>query len=190
MDFLKSLFEMEITTLLAHGVGLIGIVMCFFVYFSQTRERILIFKFISDSTWLVNYLLLGGYTGALINGINMVRELIYYNRGKRAWASSHIWLFVFIIANSVSPLYSLFTGDEGYYALLPAAGSVLNAIALYLKKPQNTRFIGFGAQILWLTYTLYANNPTATAANVVLLISAIAGTIRQYLSEKKEKSLQ
>lgn len=187
MDLIKIFTEATLTEQIAYILGVIGVVECFFIFYSKTREQILFFKFLCDVIWLANYLLLGNVTGSVINGINMAREVVFYHRGKKKWATSHIWVAVFLIANLTSPTYSLISGTEGLYALLPAAGSALNVFAFYHSKPQATRFIGFAAQGLWLTYTLFAANYTATAANVVLIISAVLGAIRQYRADRKEK---
>ncbi len=185
MDLIKFFTEATLTEQIAYVIGAIGVAECFFIFFSRTREKILIFKFLCDVIWLTNYLLLGNFTGAVINIVNMVREVVFYNRGKKKWATSHLWLAVFLTANLISPTYSLITGAEGLYALLPAAGSALNAFAFYHSKPQATRAIGFVAQSLWLIYSIYGKNLFSSIANGVLLISAIAGAIRAHLDAKK-----
>ncbi|MBQ3084922.1 MAG: YgjV family protein [Clostridia bacterium] len=187
MDLIKIFTEATLTEQIAYILGIVGVVECFFIFYSKTREQILFFKFLCDVIWLANYLLLGNITGSVINGINMVREVVFYHRGKKKWATSHIWVAVFLIANLTSPVYSLVSGAEGLYALLPAIGSGLNAFAFYHSKPQATRAIGFVAQALWLTYTIYGRNLLSSVANIVLIISAVLGAIRQYRADRKEK---
>ncbi|MBR7181340.1 MAG: YgjV family protein, partial [Clostridia bacterium] len=100
-------------------IGLVAVAEGFFVFLSNRRERILIFKFISDFLWLLSQLCLGGYTGALLNFVAMGREVVFYNRDKRRFAKSVLWLYFFLAVTVASPLFSLISGREGWYAILP-----------------------------------------------------------------------
>ena len=59
-----------------------------FIFLSRKRERILQLKLLSDILWMGNYLLLGAYTGAALNGIAILRELVFLQRDCRRWFSS------------------------------------------------------------------------------------------------------
>ena len=88
-------------------IGVVAIIEGFFIYYSAKRERMLIFKFISDALWLCNLLLLGGITGAILNVIAMLRETVFYFRDRRRFANSIFWpiLFTFdCICNSTCRL--------------------------------------------------------------------------------------
>ena len=55
-------------------IGIISVVEEFFVYFQRTRERILVFKLISDAIKVVQLSLTYAYTGAVLNGVAMIHE--------------------------------------------------------------------------------------------------------------------
>ena len=113
----------EILRILGECFGAAAIAEGFCIYFSRTRQRILIFKFISDLLWCCNYLCLGNLTGALLNVVGMTRETVFYLRDKKKFFASPLWLLLFLIATAASPTYSLLSGKEGLLALLPAAGA-------------------------------------------------------------------
>ncbi|MBQ8894820.1 MAG: YgjV family protein [Clostridia bacterium] len=175
---------MDPLKLIGEGIGLIAIIEGFMIYYSSTRERILLFKFISDALWFFNLVLLGGYTGALLNLIAMGRETVFYFRDKKKWASTPLWLAVFLFITAASPVFSLISGREGWYALFPAAGSMLGVIAFYQKKPAATRAVGFFSQALWLIYACFIRNYSSAVCNAVLLASAVAGTVRAGVKNK------
>ena len=172
--------------ILAEAIGCIAIIESFWIYYSKTRDRILIFKSIYDALWLVNLTLLGGYTGALLNLIAMGRETVFYHRDKKKWASSPLWLVFFLVVTAISPMVSLLSGKEGWYALLPALGSISAVIGFYQRRPAVTRYIGFVAQSLWLIYSIFIHSYSSVVSNAVLLISALAGTLRDRLQKSKE----
>ncbi len=167
-------------------IGAIAVIEGFFIYYSSTRERMLICKFVSDTLWLFNYLLLGGYTGALLNLIAMGREFVFYHRDKRTFARSPLWPVVFLLITLISPAVSLFSGNEGLYALLPAFGSMFGVLAFYQMKPNMTRTLGFCSQLLWLIYGICLLNYSAIVCNSVLLVSAVVGSIRAHVRGKKD----
>lgn len=167
----------ETMKLIGEIIGIVAIIEGFFIFLSSKREKILIFKFISDALWTVNQLLIGGYTGALLNGIAMGRETVFYNRDKRKWASAPAWLAVFMVITAVSPMMSLISGKEGWYAILPALGSMAAVIGFYVRRPALTRYISFLANGLWLCYNVIIRNISASISGVILLLSAIVGTV-------------
>ena len=177
--------DSEFFKISGEAIGAIATVIGFFIYYSATRERILIFKFVSDALWFLNLLFLGGYTGAILNLIGMCRETVFYNRGKRAFADCPIWLPLFLIVTAISPIHSLVSGNEGLYALLPAVGSMLAVIAFYQKKPSHTRCIGFFSQLLWLIYAIFILNYSSIVCNSVMIVSAIVGSLRELWRGRK-----
>ena len=125
MDLIKIFTEATLTEQIAYILGVVGVVECFFIFYSKTREQILFFKFLCDVIWLTNYLLLGNITGSVINGINMVREVVFYHRGKKKWATSHIWVAVFLIATRIA-------GYRGFLAAQMIADALSAVLALFL----------------------------------------------------------
>ncbi len=177
---------MEAQKLIGEIIGTVAIIEGFFIFLSKKRENILIFKFISDVLWVANQLLIGGYTGAILNGIAMGREAVFYNRDRHKWASSPIWLAVFITLTLISPTISLLGGAEGWYSMLPAIGSVAAVIGFYGRNPDTMRYVSLVANSMWLFYNIIIHNISAAASSAVLLLSALVGTALAL----KEKSLK
>ncbi|MBQ9098192.1 MAG: YgjV family protein [Clostridia bacterium] len=178
---------MDTLKLIGEIIGVVAIVEGFFIFLSSKRERILIFKFISDALWVANQLLIGGYTGALLNGIAMGREVVFYNRDKHKWAATPLWLVVFMVITAISPMMSLISGKEGWYAILPALGSMAAVVGFYSRKPVITRYISFLANGLWLIYNVIIRNYSATVSGIILLLSATVGTVLMLIERRKLK---
>ena len=177
----------ETLKVIGECIGAAAIAEGLLIYFSKTRGRIIAFKFISDLLWFLNMLCLGNFTGDLLNIVAMCRETVFTLAEKRKFFACRIWLAVFLIVTAISPVYSLVTGNEGAAAVFPALGSLLAVIAFYQKDPKYIRYIGFVAQALWLVYALLSNNISSTAGNLILIISAISGSIRAALDKRKSQ---
>lgn len=171
--------------LIGEIIGAVAIIEGFMIYFAKSKENILLFKFISDFLWFVNFICTGGWTGAILNLIGMCREAVFSQRGKRKLFSGYIWLWLFLILSLISPTVSLLKGGEGLWSILPALGSAIAVIAFYHNNATYTRIIGLVSQVLWLIYSIGIKNFSSTVCNIVLIISAVSGIIRDIIGNKK-----
>ena len=174
----------ETIRMIGECIGIVAIIEGFLIYLSNKRERILIFKFISDGLWLCNQLCLGGYTGALLNFIAMGRETVFYHRDKHKFAQSSFWLYFFLAVTLISPALSLISGREGWYACLPALGSMAAVVGFYSRRPSVTRITSFAANGLWLAYDAIVQNYSALVSCVILLLSAAIGSVAALRKKK------
>jgi hypothetical protein len=178
-----SLFEGSPIFVASQILGLFLCSLSCFVYACKKREHILLVKLTSDTLSSIQQAMAGATTGALICTIGITRDLVFYNRGRKKWASHIVWLFIYIVAMSISPFFTW----QGPISLLPATGSALAVIAFYCKKPLHIRLIGLFAQLLWLTYTILTLNMVAAIQNVILIISVLLGLLRDYREYRREK---
>lgn len=165
-------------------LGLIITVFSVFIYYAKRRNRILLTKLITDVLNVVQQALIGAFTGSLLNGIAIFREIVFYNRTRKKWASHIFWLFFFIFLMGLSPLLTW----NGFISLLPAAGSVIAVIGFYMQNPTHTRILGIFSMAFWLAYSFITLNIGAVIQNVIMIASAIAGLVRDFTELKKRKS--
>lgn len=165
---------------LAQIIGAIAIAENALIYISNRRERILLFKFLSDALWLVNYLLMGGCTGAVLNGVAMVREAVFSQRGKRPWASAKWILPLFLALTWVSPaLEWIRNGAFSWLPVLPTIGSMIFVLGFYSESTLLTKTTSILGNVLWLLYALLIKNYTGMLSNVLMLLSAVVGIVHQ-----------
>lgn len=172
--------------IVAQIIGFVGVAISILIYAGRTRARILICKFISDVLWFANYILLGAYTGALLNLIAMARETVFYNRGVKKWASHRIWLYVFMLLTLLSPILEwVKLGGFSWVPLLPATGSILAVISFYSNRPRVMRYFGFAAQAFWLVYGFMLVNISSIVCGILTILSAVIGMIREARAKAK-----
>ena len=185
-----GIFEKLTPEVISQVFGIIGIALSIFIYAAKSRSKIIVFKFASDLVWALNYLFAGAYTGALLNTIGMARETVFYNRGRKKWASHRFWLYVFIALTFLSPILEFIKlGHFSFVPLLPATGSMFAVISFYSIKTKNMRILGLIAQTLWTIYNAIVANPTALIASILITVSIFIGMFREWSDEhKKEKA--
>lgn len=141
---------MDVTTIVFAGqvLGILLALLSVFIYSQKTRGRILITKLTFDALNVVQQSMIGGYTGAVVNGIAILREFVFYHKETKKWAKSRVWLVVFLLLMCSSPIISW----QGWVSLLPAIGSSLILIGFYLTDVRRMRILGIFGQTFWLIY--------------------------------------
>ena len=101
----------------AQILGLIGSLLAFTAVQTGSRRKIIGLQLVCCVLWVVQYVLLGAWTGVLINLLGLARGVVCaYN--DRPWARSRLWLALFLACYGAAPLL---TWDGPYCLLLGAA---------------------------------------------------------------------
>ena len=113
--------------------------------------------------------------------ISFIRTLIFSQNGKK-WASSPIWLYVFIFLMIVTGILTW----QNAWDLLPIAGSILSTVALWMKKEKNIRLISLTVGPCWLIYNLVKGAWSGALNEVLAMTSIVIGLIRNDTGKKNE----
>ena len=168
---------------LIQALGIAGITLTFFIFSARKRSTILLCKFTGDIVWFFHYLFIGATSGAAMNIVNMLREIIFYNKGKK-WATSRFWLFLFVALNLISSLLTW----EGPLSLLPMLGSSCTVVSFWCTKPLHIRLVAIPGQSLWLLYGILHFSPTSIISNTISLISIGVGLYKDLREMKESKA--
>lgn len=164
-------------------LGLLLSAVGFFIYSAKTRRGILSAKLICDVGYAVQNFMIGAPTGALINLISVARELVFYRRGSKRWASHRIWLYLFVALMGFAPLITWM----GIVSLLPSIGSAVAVFAFYCREPHHTRIIGIFSMIPWLIYCVVIPNYGVFLTTVIQLVAAVFGLIRDHREKRRRE---
>ena len=175
----------------AQIIGYIAVAENILIYVSNRRERILFFKFLSDALWFVNYLLMGGFTGAALNAVAMTREAVFSVRDRYKWAGAKWIPALFLLLTWVSPVLEwVKTGEFTWQPLLPAFGSMVFVIGFYARRTMLTKATSLLGNALWLTYAVLLANWAGMVGNILMLISALIGIFRERKPAADEPSVK
>ena len=158
----------------AQLLGIALSVFNFFVYRAKTRQGILLSKLVLDIGYSLQQCMLGTFTGALINGIGIFRDVVFYNRHRKHWASHRFWLYLFVVLMGLSPVFTW----VGPVSLLPAFGSAFAVVGFYCEKPHHTRLFILLATLPWLVYAILVGNYGLILNNTVQGVSVTSGLLR------------
>ena len=161
-----------LTSILASVVGALGIGANVWIYQQKTGQRLLVFKLISDVLWALHYLLLGGYSGAAIASIGIIRESIFLHQ-KYKWAQSRLWLLLFVALALGAAVLTW----QSPMSILPTVASLLSVFGFWRNKPILSKILAFPISLCMLTYDIYVWSYMGIANEAFTLISATVAVI-------------
>lgn len=176
--------EMDLYTLIAQGIGVIAMILPYFIYTARTRKMLITLKFVSDALWGTHYFMLGALSGAVMNVINMGREVVFQCKTSHKWAQTPIWAIVFIIINLSSTAVSW----QGWQSLLPAVGASISVIGLWCASPLTIRLFSLPSTACWLLYALMSGTVSGIICNVIQMAAIIIGLYRDLRDRRAEKT--
>lgn len=182
INMLKNLWEYR--SLIGNVVGIIAVFSGLGIYSHNDRKKVLTAKFVADSIWAIHFMLIGATTGALLNVVNIIRDYIFFNKGKKRYADSVLWIVVFILLNLASGAASY----EGLISLIPITGSSLAVFGLWLSDSHKMRIISFFAIGLWFVYAGITHSIPSFVYNGFALASIIFGLIKDFRQSKAKDS--
>ena len=153
--------------------GVLGIGACIIIYQQNQKEKLLIWKLISDVLWALHYFFLAAYSGTAVAIIAIFREIAFYDQAKRK-AQSQWLLVLFICISAVSAVITW----KSYFSILPATASIISIISFWKGKPGVTRYLAFVVSGCMLTYDVYCHSYIGIGNEIFTICSAIIGILR------------
>ncbi|MBD3328092.1 hypothetical protein GF340_02185 [Candidatus Peregrinibacteria bacterium] len=163
------------------GIGFVGLFFAILEVQQKKRNKILAMHMLSLAMFVVHYILLGGWTAAVVTFIGILRLVIFIQRFEKDWARSKNWLYLFIIAFLLSGIATW----KNAYSILPVGGMILGTLAYWSKKPFHTRLLILACTPLWTVYNIVFQSWPGLIGEFFILISTLIGIMRLDVKSKK-----
>ena len=160
------------------GIG--GMIGLFLSFQAKTTVKICLTQSIACVFLTTQFLLLGAWTGAALNGLSLFRNVVYAN-GNKKWASGIIWPIGFSLANIVFTSFSW----EGYISLLPMTALILSNFGLRIRNAQLSRLVNLPTSPMWLIYNMGSGAYMSIITEILVTSSILLGLWR-YRKENNE----
>lgn len=128
-------------------IGIVGMIFGIVSYQMNKHKGIMLMKTLSESTFALQFLLLGSYTGLAMNVIGITRNMTFSRlvaKGKNVKPFVALFSVIMIAAGA-------FTW-EGYISLLPILGKLCTTFAFAIKNPKFVRIFTIPSCLLWMIY--------------------------------------
>ena len=166
---------MEPIEIIGQILGGVAIILGLISYQMKTQGRIILMQALTGLVFVVQYLLLGAYTGMAMNLVGVVRCIVYYFRNKRG-SNEKVTPMVFAVIMAIIGILTW----NAWYSVFMFLGLVINTLCLAFSDPQKLRISVLITCPMVLTYNVLIPTPSigGIVYESVAIISAIVGLAR------------
>ena len=172
LEFFNTLFGQ----IIVQSIGFVAMALGIASFQRKKRNSIIAFQMSASSLWMLQFILLGGYTGAIQNGIAIVRGAFFAQKDRLRWVSSRITPAIFITAFIIAGIFTF--GAEGPITLLPVAAMIIQTVALFCNNENRIRYLSLMVSPLWLIYDFRTGTVAGVICESFTICSIIISLIR------------
>ena len=158
---------------IATSLGVLGMLACIMIYQQTERKRMLIWKIIADSLWLVQYVMLGAYGGAGTAAVAILRSAVFLKWNPRQ-KGGKIVLSVFLV---IAVAVALLTWKNAFN-LLTMAASIMAIISFWIGNPKLSRILAFPISTSMLIYDVAYFSVMGIFNEAFGMTSSLVGIVR------------
>ena len=160
---------MDIAEIIGQILGFVA----FISYQVKTEKQLLFVHLLTCAVFSVHYYLLGAIPAAILNGVGVIRNIVYYNKDK-SFYKPRLFPILFAVIMLILGIYS----SNGIHSVLIVGGLVINTLCLSFRNPQNVRKSVLLTCLMVLVYDVIEHSVGGVVYESVAIISAIIGLIR------------
>ena len=170
--------------IIANICGIAAVAMFVLSYQLKNRNALIFMNAGSRVLYVLQYVLLGAFEGAVLDIVALVVSVVAQNKDK-GFVKKHT-----VLSIAISNLFILASGLLFYrniFSLLPIAGVLFETGGLWASKAKNIRIISLFGAPCWLAYNLLCGAYGSVVGNVLTLVSIGISLIRyDILKQEKE----
>lgn len=160
-------------------IGFIAFLLAVLTFQSNKHKSITLIKCASDALFVVQFIMLGAYTGAMMNGVGVVRNIIYARLVEKK-KDVKIAVIIFSIIVIVCGIATW----NGPISLLAIFGKLLSTLSYAFKNPKNVRRMTIPVCLVWGIYDLICGSWAGVLTEIFTLTSIAIAYFR--FEHKKE----
>lgn len=150
-------------------IAFIASIIMVYTGYIKEKKKILYVQAIQIGLFVVSNIILGGITGAIINAISCVRNILCYKEKLNTLSKT-----ILII---VSVVLSLKFNDLGFIGLFPLISSIIYILFMNIKDIIKFKYLIIFTMILWLCYDVYIESYTSAIFNFACIVANIISII-------------
>ena len=156
--------------IIANIVALIASLLMVYTGIIKRKDIIVLVQTIQIGLSVLSNILLGGITGAIINAISCIRNILCYKEKLGSLAK------ILIIIASIIP--SLIFNNLGFIGILPIISAVAYTLFMDTKDIIKFKYLTIFIMFLWGVYDLYIKSYSSAVFDFMTIIANIISVIR------------
>lgn len=168
----------------ANIIGITAVAMFVLSYQMKTRRGIIFFNAGSRVFYVLQYILLGAFEGAVLDIVALLVSVLARHKDK-GWLKRHPKLTI-LAANGFVVAMGLVC-YQNLFSLLPIIGVLFETGALWLDRERQIRLVSFAAAPFWLAYNLICGAYGSAIGNVLTMVSIGFAIVRYDVLRKGQR---
>lgn len=152
-------------------------------YFLKDKVKILILCLFYCLFYGVHYLLLGAFTGSLMNLVSFIRNFWFFRNSKKNKKNGKLLLIILV---SISVISCIITYKD-IFSIVSMTASILSTYSIWQDNIKVYKILAIPVSICFVLYSIHINSIVAIITETILLIMEIVAIIKLYLDNKKIK---
>lgn len=177
------IFGITYFNLLIRALGVLGVASTVIGFQCKKHRMVLGLRTANELLFGLQYLLLGGYTGAAMNTISSGRNIIFIELVKRG-KNTLLWRFFF---SAVFVLSAVFTWS-GIPSLVFCIGKVTTTFVYGSKNMTLVRIMSLFTSFMWIAYNSSIGAYEGIVSDVLTIISVLIAVIRIDIIERRKST--
>ena len=167
------------TILIANAIALLASLLMVYTGYIKKKEKILFFQTIQIGLSVISNLILGGITGAIINALGLIRNILCYKEKLNKIAQ--------IILIILSILIGVYFNNLALIGLLPIISNVVYIVFMNIKDVIKFKYLIIFTMTMWLVYDIYIMSYTSAVFDLGTMIANIIAVIQIKRNKGEEK---
>lgn len=165
--------------LIGNSIALIGSILMAYTGIIKNKQKLIKVQTVQIGILILSNLVLGGFTGAIINFISMIRNIICYK--------NKLGLKEKIIITILAVTLSILFNNKGIIGLFPVVAMVVYVWLMNIKEIKRFKLLLAFTMLLWFIYDMMIGSFTSAIFDMITLIASIVTVIEIKIKQSKRK---
>lgn len=167
----------------AHIVGVFAVLAFVISYQQKTRKGIIISSIIARGLFIVQYVFLGAFEGAVMNFVGIFCAILAENKDKKIiYKYRYLFMAIVYLATFAAGAVTW----KGLISILPIMAMLLQNTALWVNRERTIRLFSLAGLPFWFSYNTLSSAYTAMISDTFCTVSLLVALIRYDILKKKE----
>lgn len=152
-----------VSIIIGNIIALIASILMVYSGILKQKEKILYFQTVQIGMLVISNIILGGITGAIINALSMIRNILCYK--------NKLGLKEKIIITILTIILTFKFNNLGYIGLLPLIGTVSYIWLMNIKDVRKFKLLIIFTMLMWLIYDVVIKSYTSAIFDFMNIIA-------------------
>ncbi len=163
---------------IAQIVGVLAVALYLLSYQLKKRRQIVWVTCISNAFYVLQYVLLGAFSGAVMDFLSTVTSFFAGKKNAPGFKRHSKWIALTSLILITGAGLALAILQKDWMELLPLAGTLFQTGGLWFEKEQTIRIFGLASVPFWLVYNFISQAYGAAFGSVLAICSIVTAMVR------------